>query len=291
MGDNPLDNYSPFDDVQDPETKPKPAPVPAPSTSNTQEDEDDIAIREYEKRLNILESRINAQVTQLAVAQETGFVGNPPNWPAFYPLVHFDIEEVPPGLRSFVNEAMFGWCLMCIAFALNWLSCVCLLNAGDSVGSPGTKIILSTLYLFVVVPLSLDLTGLAVYRVMKIEPSTFAFLKVLICLSAATLFEFILAIGLDSSGSVGLITMLNLFFNGHWFIGILGILTTAALGLTCANHGRLVLGIWKYYRGTEVGANMENDIKKSLAVKVVEALNKSRSNDNNNNNNNNNNQH
>lgn len=286
MGDNPLDNYSPFDDVPDTPPPPRVNSAPSPVASNMQEDEDDIAIREYEKRLNILESRINAQVTQLAVAQETGYVENPPNWPAFYPLVHFDIDEVPPLLHSFVNQAMFGWCLMCVAFGINWLSCLCLLQAGEAVNSPGTKIVLSTLYVIVILPLALDLAALAVYRVMKVEPSTFAYLKVFICLGGVTLFEAVLSIGLDSSGSVGLITMLNLFLNGHWFVGILGVLTTAGLALSCANHFNLVLGIWKYYRGTDVGGNMEEDIKKSIAVKVVEALNKSRAKTDNNNNNN-----
>ena len=68
MGDNPLDNYSPFDEEE------KITSTHKSPTISVDYDEDDEEIKAYEERLNVLESRINAQETQLSVAQENGFV-------------------------------------------------------------------------------------------------------------------------------------------------------------------------------------------------------------------------
>ena len=254
MGDNPLDNYSPFDDDE------KVTVTAKPSSITADYDEDDEEIKAYEQRLNVLESRINAQETQLTVAQENGFVEPPANWPPFYPFVYFDPEEVPPALRDYVNAAMFDWYYMAIAFAVNFITSLCLLRAGDAITSPGSKIALASLYLFIV-PLSLDLSSLAVYRAMKNEPSYITYVKVFISLFALTIFEAFMTLGLDSSGGCGLITTLLLFGNAHWFLGLFGLITTLCFAWCTYRHFKLGTGIWKYYKTTEEGQNWETTAK------------------------------
>ena len=256
MGDNPLDNYSPFgDDDNISISTSKPSPI------LPEYDEDDEEIKAYEERLNVLESRINAQETQLSVAQENGFVEPPPNWPPFYPLVSYQPDDVPPALRDYVNEAMFDWYYMVIAFAVNFVTSLCLLRAGDAISSPGSKIALASLYLFIIVPLSLDLSSLAVYRAMKNEPSYITYLKVFIVIFALAIFEAFLTLGLESSGGCGLITTLLLFGTGHWFLALLGLITTGCFGWITFRHFTLGRSIWKYYKTTEEGHNWEATAK------------------------------
>jgi len=267
---NPLENYSPFEHPEQ-DTRPKKLPSRSYTPTPVSEDDDE-EIRAYEQRLNVLESRLNAQETQLAVAQESGLIEPPANWPKFYPLVHFDVEEVAPALQSYAHQAMFSWCMMVISFTLNWLCCLTLLKAGDVSTSPGSKIALSSLYLFVIVPLALDLAALSIYRALKDDPSSFTYLKIFATLGFAMAFEGTLSLGLDSSGSCGLITMLTLYEKGYWIIGFIAILVTASFSYTTYLHYKLLVGLWKYYKGTEQGSSLETDVKKSLAVMVVEAL-------------------
>ncbi|OHT07467.1 hypothetical protein TRFO_24283 [Tritrichomonas foetus] len=267
---NPLDNYSPFDQTEEVKTISSPATSP---TIGAEPDIDDAEIRAYEARLNILESQLNSQTEQINVARETGNAEPLPNWPKFYPLVHFDIEEVPEALRVFVSEAFYGWFIMAVAYSLNWLGCLTLIRAGNSTESPGSKIALASLYLFIVVPLALDLDAMSIYRVLKTDkPSTMTYLKIFIFLGITIFFEGMLALGLESSGSCGLITLINLFLDGHWFIGLISILVTGSLALACFTHYKLFKKLWAYYKGTSEGEDLEGNLKRTFAMAVVDYL-------------------
>ncbi|OHS97536.1 hypothetical protein TRFO_36220 [Tritrichomonas foetus] len=267
---NPLDSYSPFERVEDTNI---PSKETASPTIGADPDLEDAEIRAYEQRLNILESQLNSQMDQINIARETGSTEPLPNWPKFYPLVHFDIEEVPESLRLFVSEAFYGWFIMAVAFGLNWIGCLTLIRAGNSTDSPGSKIALASLYLFIFVPLALDFDAMSVYKVLKTDtPSTMSYLKIFIFLGITTFFEGILALGLESSGSCGLITMINLFIGGHWFIGLISIIVTCSLGLSCFSHYSLFRKLWSYYRGTADGEDFQGNLKRTFAMAVVDYL-------------------
>jgi hypothetical protein len=216
--------------------------------------DEDLEIRRLEEKLNILESQLITQEQELEQAQRTGIIELPPNWPAFYPFVHFDPLSVPVSTRDFSNQAMFAWTLMAVAFALNFLGCVSLLRAGDSADSPGSKIALSALYLFLIVPIALDLTALAVYRALQNpSPSFLTFIKIFVFLGLSTLFQAILTLGFETSGSCGLVTMLNLFIESHVVIGMIALVITLALAVSTYFHFVLLSGLWRYWRRTEQG--------------------------------------
>lgn len=264
---NPLDNYSPFEQTdRDSKLNSK-----SPTIGADPEDDDDL--RAYEQRLNILESQLNSQESILNNAKESGTLEPPPNWPKFYPMVHFDINEVPEQLRKYVSTGLYSWCLMAASFALNWIGCLTLLHAGDSTDSPGSKIALSSLYLFIVVPLALDLGAMAIYRVLKSDnASTLSYMKMFAALGIATIFEGILAIGLESSGSCGLITTISLLMGGHVFLGVFSTIITASLSYTAYVQYKLLNSLWKYYKGTEQGENIQDNMKKTVAQMVVDSL-------------------
>lgn len=270
MDENPLDKYSPFDQT-DKDSTSKSVPTSSPTIGADPEDEEDI--RAYEQRLNILESQLNSQESILNSAQDTGVFEPPPNWPKFYPMVHFDIEEVPEQLRKFVSLGLYAWCLMAISFGLNWLGCLTLLHAGDSTDSPGSKIALSSLYLFIVVPLDLDLGAMAIYRVLKSDnASTLSYMKMFAALGITVFFEGLLALGLESSGSCGLITTISLFMGGHVFLGLFSTIITASLSYTSYTQYKLLKSLWSYYKGTEQGENIQDNMKKTVAMMVVDSL-------------------
>jgi hypothetical protein len=252
MGDdNPLNDYDPFVEREAP---PSLSPFPA-SPSGADADQE---LRDLEERLNVWEHQLNAQEQQLLQAQRTGVLEPPPNWPPYHPLVHFAPAEVPEPLRPFAERAMLAWLLMAGAFALNFLGCLALLRAGDAADSPGSKIALSALYLFLVVPIALDLTALAVYRALRDSaPSSLAFVKIFVFLGASTAFQAVLTLGFETSGSCGLVTALSLFLEGHAVIGLLALATTVALAASTLLHSVLLSGLWRYWRNTDQGGRVD----------------------------------
>jgi hypothetical protein len=270
MGDdNPIANYSPFETAES--KSPQPHSIVSPPVAGDPEDEE---VSKLERRLNILESQISMQEKELTEARETGMSEPPPNWPKIYPIVYFDIKEVPEALQSFVNLGMFGWCCMVVSFSLNFITCLTLLRAGDAADSPGSKIALSALYLFLLVPISLDLNALAVYRDLKSASTrAWSFAKLFIFLGLTTAYQALLTLGLESSGSCGLVAMVNLMINGHGFIGFLSLLVTAGLALSTFVHFRLFTGLWNYYRATgQGGGDIERNLKTVVAEMVVNVL-------------------
>ena len=274
-----LDNYSPFEDNEDPIQPVTNSPLAAkPSTATKISDtlnsnevtEEQLA--QYEEQLNLLEHSLNKQELEISQARQSGDTEPPPNWPKCYPLVHFDIEDVEPSNRGMVHSAFFSWIVMAISFACNWIGTLTLLGVKEGVESPGSKIALSSLYLFILIPLAIDLDALSVYKALSTNGGTFSFIKIFLSIGITCLFEAILAIGLDSSGSVGLITTINLFTQKYIGTGIFGVIVTLLLAASAILHFRLLMQIWNYYRGTEQGSNMETDVRHSVANFVVDSL-------------------
>lgn len=263
---NPLDSYSPFDNPNEANQPTESFSVNSPSISASypKDDEiDDEELRALEQRVNQMESKINAQ--QLKI--QNAISGNqlPPNWPSFYPIIHFDTDEVPALLRPFAKDAMLCWVVMSLSLFLNWIGCFSLLGVKENeISSPGSKIALSTLYLIVLTPLLMEFNFLSVYRVLKTEASSISYLKIFISIGITIAFLSILALGFDSSGSVGLVTMINLFIIKHWGIGLFSILVTLFLGFSALFYFKLIVELWHYFRGTEQGDHMENDLRTGI---------------------------
>ena len=224
MEEDPLDSYSPFDSTTKSSNFDNFKTNYESPTFSAEDDIDDETIRELEQRINQMESKINAQEIRI---QNATVAQLPPNWPAFYPVIHFDLEEVSSLLRPYAKDAMICWVIFAIAMFLNWFGCLFLLGVNESeISSPGSKITLSTLYLLILTPLLMEFNFLSVYRALKDEASSLTYIKIFLSLGFTFCFELVLSLGFDSSGSVGLITMINLFIIKHWFIGILALLAT-----------------------------------------------------------------
>jgi len=278
-----LDNYSPFEDPQDepdqpapqaevridpphPGRLPTPSPAARPAATLTEEQ-----LQAYEERLNALENTITGREAQL---RESGRMTDPAaNWPKCYPVVYFNINDVPERQRPYVHQALFAWLLMAIAFFCNWIGCLCLIKVSDdSIESPGSKIALSSLYLFILMPLALDLDAMSVYRALQGAPMTFPFLKIFAALSISGIFELVMFLGLNDSGSVGLISTIDLFVGKYVGLGAWGALVTGLFLVSLLLHMRLLRQLWKFYRGAADAATMENDVRRGLTEFVVQTL-------------------
>ena len=272
-----LDNYSPFDDDplgQLPELekdKKKPENYDSPVVSNGEEITQEM-LDQMEKRLDLMEHDIELQESNQSTSADLGFFEPEPNWPKFYPIVHFDINEVDTAYRPYVNSAFFAWIVMAVTFLLNFIGTLLLLTTGTVFDSPGTKIAFSALYFFLVVPLALNLDAVSVYKAMKTAPSTLTYTKIFISLSLTFVFEFVLFLGFDDSGSLGIITTIKLFSKSFVGLGFFGIIITACMGISSFLTVKLFISLWRFFRGTEEGGNMQQNLKVSVAQFVVDTL-------------------
>jgi len=214
---------SPFNDTEDPVTEIKSnEPLNNETMTNEQLDE-------FEERLNLLEHSLNKQEQDIEQLRTSNSYEQVPNWPKFYPMFYYNIEEVPENLRGFVHDAFFSYFFMVITYLINWIGTLCLLRIEDTIDSPGSKIALSSLYLFVIIPLLFDFDTIAVYKVLSTNASTFQYIKLFLALGLTCIFETILALGLESSGSLGLISSIELLSKKHISIGVFGIIITMFL--------------------------------------------------------------
>ena len=271
-----LDDYAPFDN-EEPAAPTRPA-QPAPVFHDPGVEEECPLTAEqldaYEREVHLLELSINNREQHIREARQTGGLEPAPNWPACYPIVHYDIEDVSEQYRHFVHESLFAWIIMAVSFLLNWIGCLTLISVSDdAIGSPGSKIALASLYFFVICPLALDLDAMSVYRALSSSTvSTVAYLKIFLALAFTIAFEAMMVLGLDDSGSVGLISTIDLFSYGHTGVGVWGVIVTLVFGAALTFHIKLIAGLWKFYKGTEEGENMETNVRRSVAEFMVERL-------------------
>lgn len=299
---NYLDNYSPFDEngkkgddeipqirlnLEGVESHPPPSrntfsnarsnQLPSASVLDSIDESGPLTeeqLREYEENLDILDR----EITNLENQNRSGnFINTdrdlPPNWPSIYPIIHFDLNEIPDNLQIYVKGAFFCWFVMVIAFLLNWIGTLSLLSVSNAIESPGSKIALSTLYFFILVPLAFDLDTMSVYRAMRIRTiSTFTYLKLFLALGFTCFFEFMLTLGMESSGSVGLISTIELFIGNNIGCGVFGLIVTLVMGASASLHSFYLAKLWKYYRGTEEGGHMETDLRSSIGGYLVNLL-------------------
>jgi hypothetical protein len=79
-------------------------------------------------------------------------------------------------------------------------------------------------------------------------------------------------LGLQDSGSVGLISTIDLFTGKHVGVGAWGAVVTAVFLIALLLHLRFTRQLWKFYRGTAEGENIDTDLRRGVTEFVVERL-------------------
>jgi hypothetical protein len=77
-------------------------------------------------------------------------------------------------------------------------------------------------------------------------------------------------LGLQDSGSVGLISTTDLFTGKHAGVGVGVGAGMAVFLIALPFHLRFARQLWKFYRGIAEGANIETDLQRGIAELIVE---------------------
>lgn len=201
-----------------------------------------ISQSDLDKRENILRQREQAiQAKETALQNGTiEKVANPKNFP---PLLrwwayHPD-EDLPENSRKMAKLIFYIFGATGIVYLVNFIGCLCCLNHGaaQQVSSPATKIVLSTIFLFVFWPISYELCYFVLYRALSQQKAMryFCFLGTYAIWILILAFN---AIGIDEGGSVGFIQMIDLFAaSSGKFVAVIAVIFSV---LACADIAAMV---------------------------------------------------
>ncbi|KAG0306596.1 hypothetical protein BGZ98_002067 [Dissophora globulifera] len=147
------------------------------------------------------------------------------NFPKFYPLIYMSIPaEIPKAHQSTVRFLYNIWLALLGTLGLNFLACMLMLISGIPNGAADMGVALG--YCFTITAASFLLWYRPVYNAFMKEMSMYYYFY-FIFNGFHILFAFYMALGFPSTGSAGLINMIQVFNGHHIFTGILCVFSTA----------------------------------------------------------------
>ncbi|OHT08615.1 hypothetical protein TRFO_22801 [Tritrichomonas foetus] len=160
-------------------------------------------------------------------------------------------EDLPENARTQAKVLFFAFFGIGIIYAINWIGCLACLNgqAAAATSSPATKIVLSTIFLFIFYPLSYELVYFVYYNAVMTGKGL-KFVCFLITYVIWGLMLVYAAIGIDDGGSVGWIQTINLFAGDGASKGIAVIALIFSLSATgmVVFLGFMFMKFIKFYR-------------------------------------------
>ncbi|KAF9167258.1 hypothetical protein DFQ27_002970 [Actinomortierella ambigua] len=146
------------------------------------------------------------------------------NFPKFYPLIYMSIPaEIPKAHQSTVLFLYNLWLALLGTLGINFLACLLMLIVGIPNGAADLGVSLG--YCFTITLASFLLWYRPVYNAFMKEMSLYYYFY-FIFNGFHIAFAFYMALGFPSTGSAGLINMIQVFNNHHIFPGILCIIAT-----------------------------------------------------------------
>ncbi|KAF9213410.1 hypothetical protein CPB97_000004 [Podila verticillata] len=147
------------------------------------------------------------------------------NFPKFYPLIYMSIPaEIPKAHQATVRFLYNIWLALLGTLALNFLACLLMLIVGIPNGAADLGVSLG--YCFTITAASFLLWYRPVYNAFMKEMSMYYYFY-FIFNGFHIAFSFYMALGFPSTGSAGLINMIQVFNAKKIFAGILCVFATA----------------------------------------------------------------
>ena len=180
--------------------------------------------------------------------ESAGLVNRPKNFPPFVKFwKYYPDQEIPADSQPLIKQIFILWAVMCVTYLVNWIVSFCCLSCADSLGSVGSLLVLSTVYLFIFVPVSYEVSFFILYKSLK-ESRGLSFFCFLFTFAIWGVIIAWHAVGIEEGGAVGWIQTIDLFLGKHFFVGTLGIIVS--LGYSTCVFGVVYywLKCWNFYK-------------------------------------------
>ncbi|KAH0795031.1 Secretory carrier-associated membrane protein 1 [Histomonas meleagridis] len=119
-------------------------------------------------------------------------------------------EDLPEKAQPIAKQIFYVYLATVFVYLINCIGCFCCLASAENTSSPATKIVLSLLFLIIFCPISFEISYFVLYGALQTGKGLrfFCFMATYIIWCGILVFNLI---GIDDSGSVGFIQMINLF--------------------------------------------------------------------------------
>ena len=175
------------------------------------------------------EAELNAREAELRKNEiDLDYDNKKPNFPPLIHLIYHNItEEIPIAKQAFVRTAFIAFIVFVVSLLLNIISCCTVGTMENSSVSLGYNIVFSVIYLALGTVLCFQLNYFRLYTMAKSNDIGVSWI---IFQVALVLFCAYLAVGFNDSGSVGVITMIDMFSKStSSFAKVLAIITSVVL--------------------------------------------------------------
>ncbi|KAJ7046839.1 scamp family-domain-containing protein [Mycena alexandri] len=175
------------------------------------------------------------------------------NWPPFFPLIFHSIpDEIPEASQSLITRLYQLWLVLAATLVLNMVACITILIAGSRDG--GRDLGASIGYLFTISACSFLLWYRPIYNGYMKEQALYYYFYFFFG-GFHLLFSVYMIIGVPSTGSAGLIQMIQMYANHHWIAAVF--CTVATVGWTVQGLGNAFYYRQIYAHHTAAGHTME----------------------------------
>ncbi|KZT58959.1 scamp-domain-containing protein [Calocera cornea HHB12733] len=191
------------DEGPNPFADPTPTRTTFPSSARSAPANPDARLEELSRR----ERELEARERDLARQQEALATAGKANWPFFFPFLRHDIKgDIPELSQQLMQRLYLLWLILLGTLIINFVACIFILLSGTADG--GKDLGASIGYLVVIPVASFFLWYLPIYRGFAKEQSLFYYIYYIFC-GFHLLFSIYMIIGIPSTGSAGLISMIS----------------------------------------------------------------------------------
>ncbi|KAJ7109435.1 scamp family-domain-containing protein [Mycena epipterygia] len=236
-------NHNPFASTHSLDTNPFDDPTPAPQSGD--------AVRLDQLRQRELDLERREQ--ELAAKADNIRKHGRNNWPPFFPLIFHSIpDEIPEASQGLITRLYQLWLVLAATLVLNMVACITILIAGSRDG--GRDLGASIGYLFIISATSFLLWYRPIYNGYMKEQALYYYFYFFFG-GFHLLFSIYMIIGVPSTGSAGLIQMIQMYANHQWIAAVF--CTVATVGWTVQGLGNAFYYRQIYAHHNAAGHTME----------------------------------
>ncbi|KAF8651446.1 hypothetical protein AX16_004745 [Volvariella volvacea WC 439] len=188
------------------------------------------------------------------------------NWPPFFPLIYHSIpDEIPEASRPLITRLYQLWLVLFGTLIINMVACILILIAGSADGGKDTGASIG--YVFTITVTSFLLWYRPIYNGYMKEQALYYYLYFFFC-GWHLLFSVYMIIGVPSTGSAGMIQMIQMFSRAHFVAGAFSLVATIGWIIQGVGNAFYYRQIWLHH--TAAGHTVEK-AKQELATHGAKA--------------------
>lgn len=167
-----------------------------------------------------------------------------PNWPNFFPILHYDIREISFQYHYLLKKGYICWKFFFITLILNSVCSIITLDTPKLVNLYDPNPLISFFYALILPIISFDLVNVSIYEMFLVPYDIVIHRKTLILIFINGALAFFLSLGIRYSGSNGIIILIDFCLEKKFFEAFLTSIITFTFLITFLLYFQLFINIF-----------------------------------------------